>query len=672
MTGFYESLLALLKKDTRFVAEDGTFLRNAVYEATLKMDEGLIRLLLSSEETSCRFFTDVDGVKVFDKIGFAWVINNRQFLPDSYTRFKNKIGLADENGEMISTSSNVELVFPYKDCVLEGGQTKEDQKRSEIFYNETLAPDEVDRLLYPKVFVNATRYSASYQTDMTGQPIKDTFAIDTETPQTFDTTDNLIIKGNNLLSLASLLKRYEGMIKCIYIDPPYNTKEDSFGYNDSFKHSTWLTFMKNRLILAKKLLKKDGAIFVHIDHHELGYINVLMDEIFGVENKVQIIAVKTASPAGFKTVNPGPIDVTEYILFYTKNKSMYKFKKGYVPVGYNENYNLVLQRSDDVRDWKFIPIKEAVIKEAGFSSEKEAKQQYGSAWKVLLSHLIEEYAFNHAKDVVSIRDPHKPTATIKQLMEQSKSVDYVLEYKREDGTSGYIYHGGALAFYSNKLQQLDGELTVTELLSDFWSHISWAGIAREGGVKLKNGKKPEKLIKQIFDISTDPGDIVLDFHVGSGTTCAVAHKMGLRYIGCEQLDYGENDVVVRLKNVLLGDSTGISKAVSWQGGGSFVCCELAKLNQTVVEEIEAASDEKALTDIYERMTQTGFISYKVNPKDIAEAADDYASLSFEDKKDFLMKLLDKNLLYVNYCDMDDEEYGISDEDKAFTRSFYGE
>jgi adenine-specific DNA-methyltransferase len=467
MTGFYESLLALLKKDTRFVAEDGTFLRNAVYEATMKMDEGLIRLLLSSEETSCRFFTDVDGVKVFDKIGFAWVINNRQFLPDSYTRFKNKIGLVDENGEMISTSSNVELVFPYKDCVLEGGQTKEDQKRSEIFYNETLAPDEVDRLLYPKVFVNATRYSASYQTDMTGQPIKDTFAIDTETPQTFDTTDNLIIKGNNLLSLASLLKRYEGMIKCIYIDPPYNTKEDSFGYNDSFKHSTWLTFMKNRLILAKKLLKKDGAIFVHIDHHELGYINVLMDEIFGVENKVQIIAVKTASPAGFKTVNPGPIDVTEYILFYTKNKSMYKFKKGYVPVGYNENYNLVLQRSEDVRDWKFIPIKEAVIKEAGFSSEKEAKQQYGSAWKVLLSHLIEEYAFNHAKDVVSIRDPHKPTATIKQLMEQSKSVDYVLEYKREDGTSGYIYHGGALAFYSNKLQQLDGELTVTELLSDF-------------------------------------------------------------------------------------------------------------------------------------------------------------------------------------------------------------
>lgn len=669
---FFENVVEVLKRDERFFTDDGTFLRNAVYEAAMKMDSALLHLLLENEETCKRFFADVDGIKVFDKQGFAWVINNRQFLPNSYTRFKNRIGLTDENGDMIANSGNVELVFPYKDCVLEGGQTKEDQKRSEIFYNETLAPDEVDRLLYPKVFVNAIRYSASHEPDLTGQPDKKTIAVTSEKTQTFKENDNLIIKGNNLLSLASLLKRYEGMIKCIYIDPPYNTKEDSFGYNDSFKHSTWLTFMKNRLILAKKLLKKDGAIFVHIDHHELGYINVLMDEIFGIENKVQIIAVKTASPAGFKTVNPGPIDVTEYILFYTKNKSMYKFKKGYVPVGYNDNYNLVLLRSDDVKDWKFISIKEAVLKEAGFSSEKEAKKQYGIAWKVLLSHLIEEYAFNHAKDVVSVRDPHKPTATIKQLMEESKSVDYVLEYKREDGTSGYIYHGGALAFYSNKLQQLDGELTVTELLSDFWSHISWAGIAREGGVKLKNGKKPEKLIKQIFDISTDPGDIVLDFHVGSGTTCAVAHKMGLQYIGCEQLDYGSNDSIVRLKNVLSGDTTGVSEAVGWQGGGSFVYCELAKLNQIVVEEIEAANDETVLADIYERMLQTGFISYKVTPKDIAEAADDYNSLSFEDKKHFLMELLDKNLLYVNYCDIDDEEYKISDEDKAFTKSFYGE
>lgn len=159
MENFFDTVLSVLKQDERFFAEDGTFLRNAVYEAAMQMDENLIHLLIANGDTKARFFKKVDGVLVFDKVGFAWVINNREFLPDSYTRFKNKIGLADENGEMISTSGKVELVFPYKDCVLEGGQTKEDQKRSEIFYNETLAPDEVDRLLYPKVLTGAKRYS---------------------------------------------------------------------------------------------------------------------------------------------------------------------------------------------------------------------------------------------------------------------------------------------------------------------------------------------------------------------------------------------------------------------------------------------------------------------------------------------------------------------------------
>ena len=202
MANFYETVLTVLKSDERFVAEDGTFLRNAVYEAAMKMDQRLIHLLLSNEETSTRFFADVDGVKVFDKIGFAWVINNRQFLPDSYTRFKNKIGLADENGDLISTSGKVELVFPYKDCVLEGGQTMEDQKRQEVFYNQLLAPDDVDRLLFPKVLSNAVRYSKDDQSPTTE----------------FLSTDNIVIKGNNLLSLATLMRNYEGMVKCIYID----------------------------------------------------------------------------------------------------------------------------------------------------------------------------------------------------------------------------------------------------------------------------------------------------------------------------------------------------------------------------------------------------------------------------------------------------------------------
>lgn len=660
MQNLFDTLKNILSEDKRFITEKGEILRNAVYEAGMKMDKSLLKMLLSNAATKEKFFQEVelDGNKtlVFDKVSFGWAVSNKDFLPDSYTSYKNKIGLVNGNGQYISNSNDVELVFPYKDCVLVGGQTKEDQKRNEIFFNKTLAPDEVDRLLAPKVFVNAKRYT------------KDGVDHIAE----FTDSDNLIIKGNNLLALESLLTKFEGQVKCIYIDPPYNTGNDGFGYNDKFNHSSWLTFMKNRLILSKRLLKNDGAIFLHIDYHELGYINILMDEIFGTENKVQIISVKTASPAGFKTVNPGPIDVTEYILFYTKNKSQFAFKKAYVPVGYNKNYNLVVTKNENIKLWNFKPIKEVVISEAGFASEKEAKQKYGSSWKTILQHLIETYAFDNAENVVSIRDPHKPTDTIKNMLEESKHIDYVLEYKRDDGSSAYIYNGGALAFYSNKLKEIDGKLTVTELLTDFWNHISWAGIAKEGGVKLKNGKKPEKLLKQIFELATEQGDIVLDYYSGSGTSCAVAHKMGLRYIGCEQLDYGKNDVIKRLINVINGDSTGISQSVNWQGGGSFVYCELAQLNQKYVDALQEAETDEKVTDILKAVLATGFISDKVNPKLVDTEAEDYKALSLDEKKAFVMEVLDSNLLYVNYSDIDDKEFAVSDADKAFTKSFYGE
>lgn len=232
---FYNVVLDVLKQDERFFTDDGQLLRNAVYEAAMQMDARLIKALYDNEGTRKHFFTDIDGIAVFDKIGFGWVINNREFLPDSYTRYKNTIGLVNNRGEYISASNDVELVFPYKDCVLEGGQTKEDQKRSEIFYNETLAPDEVDRLLYPKVFTNAKRYTADGVQNI----------------HEFSDDDNLIIKGNNLLAISSLLAKYEGKIKLIYIDPPYNTNNDTFGYNDKFNRSSWLAFMKNRLEIAK-------------------------------------------------------------------------------------------------------------------------------------------------------------------------------------------------------------------------------------------------------------------------------------------------------------------------------------------------------------------------------------------------------------------------------------
>lgn len=582
MANFYETVLTVLKSDERFVAEDGTFLRNAVYEATMKMDERLIQLLLENNETCTRFFVDVDGVKVFDKIGFAWVINNRQFLPDSYTRFKNKIGLTDENDEMISTSGKVELVFPYKDCVLEGGQTREDQKRQEIFYNEALAPDDVDRLLYPKVFTKAKRYTADGVVTTTD----------------FSDNDNLIIKGNNLLALASLLKVYEGRIKCIYIDPPFNTGNDSFNYNDRFTRATWLTFMKDRLFLAKRLLSADGNIFIHIDINQSHYLKVLADEIFDESNFVEEIIWAYGSPSGGRAATPKPVNIHDYILHYAKNYSIRKQNRVYIP--YSEKY---------INDW---------FKYTDEDGRRYQRRQRG-------------------------KDENGNAIWSKQYLDESKGVPLSTVWN------------DIQQVYADPRAYKEGNKADVEVIKEF-----------------SGGQKPEALIKRIFEMSTDEGDIVLDFHLGTGTTAATAHKMKRKYIGVEQMDSQIDIIIKRMQKVIKGEMAGVSKELNWQGGGSFIYCELAKLNQTIVENIEEVTDDENLSDIYDRMIKSGFISYKVNPADIDAAADDYAALSLEDKKRFLTEILDKNLLYVNYCDIDDEEFGISDEDKAFTRSFYRE
>lgn len=217
---------------------------------------------------------------------------------------------------------------------------------------------------------------------------------------------------------------------------------------------------------------------------------------------------------------------------------------------------------------------------------------------------------------------------------------------------------------------VDGEKCITELLTDFWNHISWAGIANEGGVKLKNGKKPEKLLKQIIEMTTTEGELVLDFHLGCGTTAAVAHKLNRHYIGVEQLDYGKNDSTVRLQNVIVGDKTGISKLVNWQGGGSFVYCELAKANAKFADEIEAASTSEQLKEIWDRMKATDYLNYKVDIKEVDANAEAFEDLSLEDKKRFLIECLDKNLLYVPLSDIDSDEYEVTEEDKRLTLEFY--
>lgn len=638
MTKFYEAVLNVLKQDNRFFTEDGILLRNAVYEAAMQMDTNLIRLLLSNEITKGHFFKEVDGIAVFDKVGFGWVVNNREFLPDSYTRFKNKIGLADANGDIISSKGNVELVFPYKDCILEGGQTKEDQKRKEIFYNETLAPDEIDRLLYPKVFTNINKYA---------QGVCE--------PQTSYNGENLIIKGNNLLTISSLLKRYEGEIKCIYIDPPYYFREtkatDTFKYNSNFHLSSWLVFMKERLLVAKRLLKKGGTIWISIGEDGMHYLKVLADDIFGAEHFVGTIPRRTRSG------------------------------KSDVPFNFSQDFDWILAYTNVADDEKVV----------GRKVERkyyETPDYPGEPWRLA--------------DLTSQQPASKRPNSYFTMVDPKTGKEYPASEKRTwavtKDTFEYYYNTGAIVFpddyeflniskpYARKFKSDDdnnGKLSsvisdfamqefIKALLFDCKNMDGNSQIDEMFGRDEFDYAKPENLIKSILEIATDEGDLVLDFFLGSGTTCAVAHKMSRNYIGIDQMDYIEQLAVERLKKVIDGEEGGISSDIGWQGGGSFVYCELAKANQNFVDEIQTATTVEEIKDIYSRIIETGFISSKVNPKDIDANAEDFYALSLDDQKRFLMVLLDKNLLYVNYCDIDDEEYGISDEDKAFTRSFYGE
>lgn len=680
MANFFEILVEVLKSDERFFTEDGTLLRNKVYESAMSMDTRLIGLLLLNTDTKRRFFTDVSGTYVFDKVGFGWVVNNRQFLPDSYTRFKNRIGLTDARGDLISASNDVVISFPYKDCVLEGGQTKDDHKRNENFYNATLAPDEVDRLLYPKVLVGARRYSYQGPIDLMGNPICGESTIKDDPALEFSDSDNLIIKGNNLLAISSLLKRYEGKVKCIYIDIPFNTENDSFRYNDSFNHSTWLVFMKNRIDLAKRLLRKDGILFVQCDDNEEAYLKVLLDEVMDRNNFVANITYERSGVAG---LGQGGlfVNIAEHILIYRNEilcvnevlgsadlelKTMKRYKSVMVSKGERELIEEFPAPSTG------LPVR--LYRHRGFEIKSISLRDPEEREDEILEDFITNFEGSFRTNQVQKENEFQNKLLAKMDKKYVYSVDYIPNRGKnaEKETTLYYYNAELIAWLRDTAYIQDGHIKKTSKLSTVWRHedIPKADVQNEGGIDFPRSKKPEQLLRRIIEISTNENDIVLDFFVGSGTTCAVAHKMGRQYIGVEQMDYIDELTITRLKNVLKGDSTGISKAVNWQGGGSFVYCELAKCNQRFVDEVARVKTDSELTTLLNNVLDTGFISSKVNPAEIAGAAD-FEALSIDDKKRFILEILDKNMLYVNLCDLDDKEYCISDEAKAFTRSFYG-
>lgn len=597
MLPIINALTSVLKSDERLVI-DGKLAKNKIVELALNLDPSLLKLLLSDEQLKDHFFQDVDGMMIFDKVAFQRFVNNKSFLPDSFTQFKNKIGLSVDS-HYLNESNDVVLSWPYKDCVVEGGQTKDDQKRDEVFWNETLAPEQVDNLLAPKALTNFKRY------DDNGE----------HSEFTIGDADNLIVKGNNLLALRSILPRYRGKVKLIYIDPPYNTHNDSFCYNDSFSHSTWLTFMKNRLLIAKELLAEDGSIYVQLDYNEIHYAKVLLDEIFGRDLfQAQIIWKRTYSRGDAQTYGASH----DTILFYSKSES-FTFNKTFTE--YDDDYKKRFSHKDERGLFQDRNLSAKGLKGGGYNYIWKGKDGY---WRC-------------------------PETTMKKLDDDNRI------YYTKNGTPRMKQY----------LHEMQGRA-----IQDIWDDINVINSQSTERVGYST-QKPEKLLKRIIESSSDAGDIVVDFFMGSGTTQAVAHKMNRQYVGIEQMIYVQDTTIPRLKSIIAGDKNGISKEVNWLGGGSFVYCELAELASKYSDRVEKAQSSEELIKIWDELKESSNLSYKVDPKQFDNNISLFNELSFENQQHFLIEAIDKNQLYVNYSEIDDESNGISEKDKKFNQMFYG-
>ena len=646
---FHEKLINLLKTDLRFVDEEDELVREAVIDRAWQTDHDLVRLLLGDAEIKAKFFDEIEEHWIFNYNTFIEYISDKNFLANSYTRFRNKIGLNIDD-KFLRERGEVALVWAYKDCVLEGGQTKDEEKRKEVFFNEVLAHDEINRLFDPKVLTHWKRYTVDGEQKVTGLKHDENGTI----------WENLFIKGNNLLALHTLKQRFRGQVKLIYIDPPYNTGSDSFGYNDSFNHSTWLTFMRNRLEVAQELLRDDGIIFIHIDDREMHYLKLVADDIFGRDNFIATVPRKTRT--GKSDVPYKLSQDFDWMLMYTKGASK---KEELFRRSISRKYYQTADFPDD--EWRLSPLTtQRTIQERPNSNFTLVNPKNGQEFPVnpnrcwaITKDTFNEYlsrgkiVFPGDYDFLNMKSP---------AMRVFKSEE--IERRGDDFDKAYVS--------SDFLNQ-----AMDELLKSMINKKGTDEIVELFGRKAFSYPKNELLIQRIIEYTTEEGDIVLDFHLGSGTTAAVAHKMGRQYIGVEQMDYAENISVERLKKVIAGEQGGISKSVNWQGGGDFIYCELMQYNQAFMDKIQATQSSEELVALWRDIAENSFLNWYVNPELPTEAVEDFIEIGkgeggLDKQKKLLVELLDKNQLYVNLSEIEDEDFGVSAEDKALNRAFYGE
>lgn len=656
-TKINEALESVLKQFDEKYFIDRIVNKSKVIQDLDTYDEELLTAFLSNEVLKDNFTIDIAGNTVLQTNKLIDLLEADEYWQDSYTKYSKKIGLT-AGGKFIDENEDVVLDFPYKDTILKANMSKEDTDKDDLrpdepFLNEVIAKEEIDVLLDKKILVNAKKYDENGEHEV----------------DSFDENDNLIIKGNNLLALHTLKEKYAGKVKLIYIDPPYNTGNDSFNYNDKFNHSSWLTFMKNRIEIIMDLLSDDGIFVVQCDDNEQAYLKVLLDGIFGRQNFMNNIVVKMSDLSGPKMahINKRFPKIKEYLLIYKKKDTEInpirkmreewdsEYKTFFEGLTY-EDFQLIKNSNlteDQVKDINRRLQDDYII------SVNKAIEKYKVPIDQVYDFLVENsYRIARSSNSSSIKkelDKMSFSQTANLVFINGKYQVVKTDYDKDSSDP--------------RVQYVFAKDTLNTPIGDIWLDINTSGLHTEGNVTLPNGKKPEKLLKQIIEFSTNERDLILDFFMGSSTTQAVAHKLNRRYIGIEQMDYIKDLSVKRLRNVIGGDQTGISKDVDWQGGGSFVYAELMEKNKGFIDAIRKCETKNDIDKLFIFLLEEAEIDFRV---DLEKVKDTLHELSLDDQKRTLFKIIEKNQLYYNYSEIDDENVRdlISDSDYKFNKSFY--
>jgi len=396
-------------------------------------------------------------------------------------------------------------------------------------------------------------------------------------------TENMIIHGDNLIALKALEYDFSNRIKCIYIDPPYNTGNAFEHYDDGLEHSIWLNLMRDRLVILRKLLRNDGFIAIQIDDNEHAYLKIMCDEIFGRSNFVNSIAVKMSEPSGVKMAHAKKRfpKLKEYILIYTKTEGTeFSDIVTYRENSWDKENNIILVNLSAEERTLLKDLEEKEInteKDVAIANMILSKIKIQTLSTYIADNKIksnDEYLFQNSYRIIK-------TAGASGLFKLVQTFENI---PSQDIAAG-LSKNGILFFYITKfnrdtkqprLQVIFADSNINKNPGDFWQDIKTTGaIANEGGVSLPNGKKPEKLLMRVIQALSNQGDYVLDSFLGSGTTAAVAHKMNRKWIGIEIGEQAYTHCLTRLNNVIESDQTGISKEVGWVGGGGYKFYELA-------------------------------------------------------------------------------------------------